>query len=73
MIPGSEYPLEEGMASYSSILARQMPWTGAWWAIVSPWGHKESDMIETAEQTYHSLFIHKLMDTRLLPPLDYCE
>ena len=32
---GSEYPLEEGMAPYSSILARRMPMDkGAWWATV---------------------------------------
>ena len=26
-IPGSEDPLEEGMAAYSSILAERIPWT----------------------------------------------
>ena len=46
------------MASHSSILAGKTAWTGAWQATVSPWGHKESDMTEAAEQAYHSLFIY---------------
>ena len=29
-----EDPLEEGMATHSSILAWKIPWRGAWWAIV---------------------------------------
>ena len=29
-----EDPLEKGMASYSSILAWRIPWTGTWWATV---------------------------------------
>ena len=39
-----EDPLEEGIATHSSILAWRIPWieeTG-----YSPWGHKESDMTE---------------------------
>ena len=43
--PGID-PLEEGMATYSSILAWRISWTeepgGAW----SPWGRKESDTTE---------------------------
>ena len=32
---GQEDPLEEGLATYSSILAWEIPWTrGAWWATV---------------------------------------
>ena len=31
---GQEDPLEEGMATHSSILAWKIPWTGAWWAAV---------------------------------------
>ena len=49
-----EDPLEEGMATHSSILAWESPWTkepsGLYY---SPWGHKESDMTEqlsTAQQ-----------------------
>ena len=33
-IPGQEDPLEKGMATYSSILAWRIPWTGAWWTMV---------------------------------------
>ena len=29
-----EDPWEEGMATYPSILAWRIPWTGAWWATV---------------------------------------
>ena len=42
---GQEDPLEEGMATHSSILAWRILWTeepGGY----SPWGHKESDMTE---------------------------
>ena len=31
---GLEDPLEEGIATYSSMLAWRILWTGAWWAIV---------------------------------------
>ena len=31
---GGEDPLEEEMATHSSILAWKIPWTGAWWATV---------------------------------------
>ena len=44
---GWEDPLEEGMATHSSILAWRIPMDrGAWWAACSPWGHKESDTTE---------------------------
>ena len=36
---GWEYPLEESMATHSSILAWRIPWT-------IPWGCEESDMTE---------------------------
>ena len=42
---GWEDPLEKGMASHSSILAWEIPWTeepGGY----SPWGHKELDTTE---------------------------
>ena len=47
---GREGPLEEGMATHSSILARKILWTekpGGY----SPWGHKESDTTEVTEHT----------------------
>ena len=43
---GQEDPLEEEMATHSSILAWRIPWMG-----YCPWGHKESD---TTEVTEHS-------------------
>ena len=42
---GREDPLEQEMATPSSILGWRIPWTeepGSY----SPWGHKESDMTE---------------------------
>ena len=41
---GQEDPLEEEMATHSSILVWRIPWilAGAW----QVWGHKESDMTE---------------------------
>ena len=41
---GPEDPLEEEMASHSSILARIIPWTEEY----TPWGHKELNMTENA-------------------------
>ena len=46
-----EDPLEEGMATHSSILAWRIPWTeepGSY----SPQGHKESDMTEMTEDEH---------------------
>ena len=46
---GWDDPLEEDVATHSSILAWRVPWTeGAWWAIVH--GSQRSD---TAEVTEH--------------------
>ena len=33
-IPGQEDPLEKEMATHSSILAWEIPWAGAWQAII---------------------------------------
>ena len=43
--PGREVPLEEGMATHSSILAWRIPWTE------EPGGCKESDMTEANKHT----------------------
>ena len=44
-ILGWEDPLEESMATHSSILAWRIPVDrGAWRATYSPWGRKELDM-----------------------------
>ena len=42
---GQEDPLEEEMATHSSILAWRIPWIEDL-ASYSPWGHKELYMIE---------------------------
>jgi len=42
---GGEDPLEEGMATHSSILAWRIPWTEEPGGLQS-WGHKESDKTE---------------------------
>ena len=39
---GQEDPMEEGMATHSSILAWRTPWTVGY----NPQGHKESDTTE---------------------------
>ena len=41
---GQKDLLEKETATLSSILAWEIPWTEAWWAAYSLWGHKESDM-----------------------------
>ena len=42
---GREDPLEEGMATHSSILTWRIPWSEEPGGL-SPWGHKESNMTE---------------------------
>ena len=50
---GPEDSLEEEMATHSSILCLENSMDrGAWWATV-PWGHKESDMTEATQYTFH--------------------
>ena len=53
---GQEDPLEEEIATHSSILAWGIPWTeepGSY----SPWGHKESDTTKQAPQwNRHNVF-----------------
>ena len=52
---GWEDPLEEGMATYSSILAWRIPMDrGDWWA-TSPWGRKESDTTEWLSAHTHNI------------------
>ena len=45
-IPGQEEPLEEGMATHSSILAWKIPGTEKPGGLYSPCGCKESDTTE---------------------------
>ena len=42
---GQEEPMENGMATHSSIFAWRIPWTEEPVGY-SPWGHNESDMTE---------------------------
>ena len=42
---GREDPLEEEMATHSSILAWEIPWTKEPGGL-RPWGCKDSDMVE---------------------------
>jgi len=49
---GWEDPLEEGMATHTSILAGRIPMDrGSWWA--SPWRCKELDMTEQLSTAQH--------------------
>ena len=43
---GQEDPLEKEVATQSSILAWEIPWTWKSLEGYSPWGRKESDMTE---------------------------
>ena len=43
---GGEDLLEEGTATHSSILAWRIPWTEEPVRLLSPWGHKETDLTE---------------------------
>ena len=43
---GWKDPMDEGMATHSSILAQRIPMDRGAWPDTSPWGHKESDMTE---------------------------
>ena len=46
-------PLEESIATHSSILAWRIPWTGNL-AGYSPWGHKESDTTKVTQHIAHA-------------------
>ena len=48
---GGEDPLEEGMATYCSILAWRIPWTERSLADYGPWSRKKSDMTERLTHT----------------------
>ena len=52
-----EDPLEEEMATLSSLLAGKIPWTEEPGGVQSPWGCKESDMIEHAYTHTHTCYL----------------
>ena len=54
---GREDPLEEGLATHSSILAWRIPWTEEP-GRPSPWGHKELGMTEA---TQHTCMLHAVI------------
>ena len=66
---GQEDPLEEGMATHSSILAWRIPWTGSL-AGYSPWDRKESDTIEVTEYTHKQDCLN--FGSSLFHILEYC-
>ena len=43
---GQQDPLEEGLATHSSILAWRIPWIEEPEGLYSPWDHKELDTTE---------------------------
>ena len=62
--PGWEDPLEEGMATHSSVLAWSILMDrGAWWTTCSPWDHKETDMSEWLSIAQHTAQWHISQDT----------
>ena len=62
---GWEDPLEKEMATHSSILAWEIPWTEE---SDSPWGHKELDTTECTHMRAHT-HTH----TRLYGPQKYLK
>ena len=54
---GQEDPLETGMATHSSILARRIPWTEEPGRLQST-GRKELDMTEATEHSTFSLYTY---------------
>ena len=76
--PSWEDPLEEVMATHSSILAWRIPLV-----CYSPWGHKESDMTEQLSTHIYtqyilvhivlSIYMGKFKDYALFFCLKYCK
>ena len=62
---GWDDPLEEGMATHSSILTWRIPWTEKPGGLYNPRGHKELDM---TEGTQHAWGILILVDALLPEP-----
>ena len=53
---GGEAPLEEGMATHSSIMTWEIPWTEELGGLQSR-GHKESDTTERLSIQLHSRYL----------------
>ena len=58
---GQEDPLEEDMATQSSICAWRIPMEGGAWRAYSPWGHKELDMSEQPSLSLNFHYIHSII------------
>ena len=57
-----EDPLEEEVATHSSILAWRIPWTRSL-VCYHPWGHKELDTIEHTHTHSHTLTDQTVLST----------
>ena len=70
---GWEDPLVVGMATHFSILCLENPHGQKRWVGYSPWGHKESDMIERLSPAQHSIHSGILLShqSNLDGPRDY--
>ena len=67
---GREDPLEEGMATHSSILAWKIPWTEELGGLQSM-GSQESD---ATEHTYRlSIYVFQNSHVKISPPMCYVE
>ena len=53
---GQEDPLEQQMATHSSVVFWKIPWTEEPGGLYSPWGHKELDTTEHAQTEAHTFF-----------------
>ena len=65
---GWKDPLEKETATLSSILAWEIPWTGAWWAVYSLWGrrvrHDLATKPEKAMAPHSSVLAWRIPGTR---------
>ena len=55
---GQEDPLEEEMATHSSIIAWKIRWTEESGKLYRPWGHRQLDMTE--HYSYSAILAHTL-------------
>ena len=60
-ILGQEDPLEESMATHSSILAWRIPWIGAWQATI----HGVTKKLDTTEQLNSSSLVPYITDRNI--------
>ena len=63
---GKEDPLEEEMATHSSILAWEIPWTEEPSGLYSPWGRKESAASEQLTCPHHTNIYIRVYQSSLI-------